>query len=331
MRWPVFAALLCATLAAQAADDDWRRIAVPYYTPQRFVESLLRGHFEPRAAAFADQAHRLDDALRAHCERGDLASARRRWRAAAEAWESLSATSIGPLIARRSARRIDFRPARPATIERAVQAAPRGEDDMERIGAPGKGLPALEWLLFVRPAKPATPACTYAVQAVAAVAREADALAAAFAAARADDEGALAEALNQWIGGIESLRWQRIDKPSRTGEFPMAESGTTARAWAARWQSLRAVAATDYAPSPASGTALVTIEHLLRGRGLNPLASRLVVAVGNADRAMRSAAPTKADALRRAVRQLTALKRLAEDEVAPALQVSVGFSDADGD
>ncbi len=32
-----------------------------------------------------------------------------------------------------------------------------------------------------------------------------------------------------------------------------------------------------------------------------------------------------------AAKELSALKRLAEAEVAPALQVSIGFSDADGD
>jgi hypothetical protein len=58
---------------------------------------------------------------------------------------------------------------------------------MERIGAPAKGLPALEWLLWTQPVAPSSPACRYAAEVAADIAREAAALAAAFDALAAQD------------------------------------------------------------------------------------------------------------------------------------------------
>jgi predicted lipoprotein len=323
--------VLCAG-AAHAA--DWRREAVPFYTPRAFVDGLYRGALQPRAAAFAEAAAALERALRAHCGGpGDLLGARRQYAAAVEHWEALSAIVVGPLLQRRSARRIDFRPTRPASIEKAIAQAPDGDAAMQRIGAPAKGLPALEWLLWSKtPLAPRAPACDYAVQAAADVAREAVALRQAFAEPPADDAAAFAEALNQWIGGATALGWQRIDKPLRAGEpFAYAPSGLTARAWSARWQALRDLAATSAAPPRPDGSAPVTLEQYLRGRGLNPLADRLAAAAARADTALRRAASAKRDTLRAASAALAALRKLVEDEVAPALQVSIGFSDADGD
>jgi uncharacterized protein len=47
---------------------------------------------------------------------------------------------------------------------------------MELIGTPAKGLPALEWLLWVKPIQPASAECRYAVQVAAEIQREAQAL-----------------------------------------------------------------------------------------------------------------------------------------------------------
>ena len=69
------------------------------------------------------------------------------WQATTHAWERLSSVAVGPLITRRSQRQIDFSPTRPSLIERAIQSGPAGQQAMERIGTPAKGLPALEWLL----------------------------------------------------------------------------------------------------------------------------------------------------------------------------------------
>ena len=79
------------------------------------------------------------------------------------------------------------------------------------------------------------------------------------------------------------------------------------------------------------GTAPLPFETLLRGRGLNPLADRLVAATAQADAAMGAADPHQAAGVRAAAQALAALGTLVQDELAPALDERMGFSDADGD
>lgn len=83
--------------------------------------------------------------------------------------------------------------------------------------------------------------------------------------------------------------------------------------------------------APQPGRALIPIELYLRGQGQAGLADRWRETVGQADSAMRELNSGKSDRLLPAAKRLAALKRMAEEDVAPALNVSIGFSDADGD
>ena len=262
--------------------------------------------------------------------------------------------SVGPVIARRSQRAIDFTPTRPALIDKAIAAQPQGAKAFERIGTPAKGLPALEWLLWTRPAQPSSPACSYAHEVAQDVARESAALDKAFADASGTDWGAedeqeqstqaISEFVNQWVGGIERLRWAQMDKPlraagsasgTRTPDYPRTASGSTLAAWAATWSALRSLTTLPAnAHIPAAGEALVPLEIYLRGKGLNPLADKLRQATDKVDASMgqvQKGGLQNRAAIQQTAKDLAALKFLAESEVAPALQVSIGFSDADGD
>lgn len=352
--WLAGLAWVCPSLAlAQRLPPG---LAMPFYTAPDLLRGAYRQLYTPRSAGFAQRAAELSEAVGRWCE-GDaagadagLAQARERWRAAALAWDGLSAVAIGPLLARRSQRRIDFSPTRPELIERAIRAEPADARAMERIGTPAKGLPALEWLLWRRPPAPGTAACRYALRVAEDIETEAQALAAAFEqeAARdwAADEQATAaatsELLNQWVGGLERLRWTQIERPLRgAGQggrnapaWPRAASGLTADSWAASWQALAALAAAAGNTAPQPGTDLVPLESYLRGRGLNPLADRLAAQVAQVAQASRLAAlarPQQRPGVLAFARALAALKRLAEAELAPALDVHIGFSDADGD
>ncbi len=345
------AALLCGcggvVTVAQAAPPPV--VAVPYYTPQDYAAGLQRHALAPRAAAFAAASARLAPALHALCTANAAASApalqhaRAQWADSVTAWELLSSVALGPLLERRSARQIDFAPPRPALIERAIAAAPRDADAMARIGSPAKGLPALEWLLWTQPVEPATPACGYAEQVAADIEREARALSDAWAGAAAPEEAsagaALAEALNQWIGGLEALRWRHMERPLHDAApsardpavFPRHASGRTAASWAAQWQALRSLAVAGPGAAPAPGAGLLPFETYLRGRGLNPLADTLRARVADADARIAGLQPGERAHVLDAAAALGALKQWAESELAPALQVSIGFSDADGD
>jgi hypothetical protein len=377
------AAIVVAWLAVSGAhaQSHWSKVPVPVYTPTHFVQGIYRYWAAPQAADFATRSAALTPAVQALCDApprdaaAGLATARSAWRASAVSWDRLSAVAIGPLIARRSQRQIDFTPTRPALIAKAIDEAPTDAVSMERIGTPAKGLPALEWLLWKQPLPSGSAACGYAVQVAADIEREAAALAVAFgqAADRAwDDEpaavAAMSEIVNQWVGGVERLGWGQLDKPVRSAEsgkpaYPRGESGGSAASWAAQWQSLRSLGVFGAAPSnarrqatrggpgnpaaarhfvdgpdvaPAPGAALVPLESYLRGRGSNTVADALVQASARVDVAISALSadasrPPVVSRVLAASARLNTLKQLAENDLAPALDVSIGFSDADGD
>jgi len=335
-------ACLAALTQAASAQSRWRTEAVPYYTPPAFMQGQLNGWYRPRAQAFAQTASTLATQVQAQCDGAPAAASRRAWTDALLAWDRLSAVAVGPLVERRSARRIDFAPTRPELIARAIERAPKDAAEMETIGSAAKGLPALEHLLW--PAAPKDAACRYAVQVAADIAREAQALAAAFearATAEPDDAQtvtAMNEAVNQWLGGIEQLRLQGLERPlaearsrGTAPHFGRDASGASAAERGARWQALRALAVHDGQDAPAAEGALVPLEPYLRGKGLNPLADRLLAAVRRADRDLNAAVGNSAGPVRTAARSLATLRTLVEAEVAPALDIRLGFSDADGD
>jgi predicted lipoprotein len=238
MRRRAFALAAAALPVAVHAQTDWRRVAVPAYAPPAFVDGALRFWYVPRAEAFAAAAQRLSASLRGGCG----PAAQIAWREALLAWVRLSAVAIGPLVERRSARRIDFQPTRPASIEKAIAARPQGEAAFERVGSTAKGFAALEWLLWDRAAAKTADACSYAHEVALDIGREAQALQDAFVALRdrdRDDAAAVAlmsEAVNQWIGGLEQLRLQGIERPLHEARsrgraapaLPRAASGAAA-------------------------------------------------------------------------------------------------------
>lgn len=341
--------IAAGSAAAQGwAQADWRQVAVPMYGPQDFVKGFILGHALPRARAWQaacqtlvlSLSHTLDGSVRSFDE------ARQTWKSAALAWAALSAVATGPLVTRRSARRVDFMPVRTALILRAIDAAPVGEEALDRVGSPAKGLGALEWLLWAPEAPRHEAAKTFAAEVARDIQREAEAVAGGFATMaerEMDDEAvvlAFAEILNQWIGGLEQLRLQRLLRPveearTRGARAPVPLrpwAGTDAQERAARWQALQAAAIFAGPAAPPRGQGLpVPIETYLRGRGLNPLADRLRAAAAAAERALTAAADNKPASMLRAAQRLGQAKRLAEAEVAPALDVRVAFSDADGD
>lgn len=220
--------------------------AVPAYTPAAFVQGQWSWFYVPQSAAFVQASGALQQALQQHCGGAPKAAAQQRWRDALLAWDKLSAVAVGPLVLRRSARRIDFAPTRPELIQKAVAAfnaaeAKDNEAAMERVGSAARGFAALEWLLWTRPgAKLDPPSCRFAVALAADLASEAAALAGDFqagakgfqqavatgavAAASSAASGAdapetdkvaeaMSEALNQWTGGLEQMRIQGMERP----------------------------------------------------------------------------------------------------------------------
>ena len=288
----------------------------------------------PRAAEFVTASAQLTPAIENLCAASAataepaLQNARQHWLNSLIAWERLSAVNFGPVLERRSQRQIDFTPTRPRMIEKAVKSAPANAADMELIGTPAKGFPALEWLLWVKPMQPASAECRYAVQVAAEIAREATALHAA-PAPKLDEEAGLSEWVNQWLGGLERLRWSNMEMPARVAMtsngkevpgFPRLPSGAGAASWVAQWDALQRLAVGP-----------VSLATVLRQHGKSAIADAFAQAVRQVDADLQGLATTDTPRILAAAKQLSALKRQVENEVAPALGVSIGFSDSDGD
>ncbi len=314
------------------------------------------------------------------------------WQQAMAAWEALSTPAIGPVLTRRSQRQIDFWPTRPELIAKALDKAPQTLADMERVGTLAKGLPAFEFVLSTgQPLDPArarafdarglkpgekpkeapfvnrpmpTATCQYLVLVAQGVQVEARELAAELrtwavkdwqAQSEADVEvtrAALVEWLNQWLGGVERLRWMHIEKPVKAvqtagnalkGNLPhFARIGREANlaGWRAQWASLSvqgALTSAQRQSPPVPNQALVPIEALLLGKGHIALAQRwaktLDAVTAQLD-ALPATAPPRAADHRQLLAVAAALKAvtvLYQTEVATALDIPLGFSDADGD
>jgi hypothetical protein len=306
------------------------------------IQMLHQNWSVPKSSDFVRDSAGLKPALRAVCDAPQeqsgeaLARARQQWLTTLSSWEKLSAVSTGPLIERRSQRQIDFMPVRPRMIEAAIKSSPASLADLELIGTPAKGLPALEWLLWVSPIQPASAECRYAVLISEEIEREALALNWAFEKAANQQAGeetakaALSELVNQWVGGIERLRWANMEMPVRVAltaknrtepVFPRRSGEAMSTLWSAEWDALRTLA---------TGKGF-SMESTLRSRGHNQLADVLASSTTNTGKAMRGLRIADQSRLLDAARELTALKHLVEDKVAPALGVTIGFSDADGD
>ena len=325
-------------------------LAFPYYSGEDALQGLYAQHLPPLARDFETQAKALTAAARQHCA-GPAAPAALKdaWRRALLAWDALSTPALGPVIERRSQRQIDFWPTRPALLAKALARAPKTLADMESVGTPAKGFPAMEQLL----AAPPSPAhCPYLVLVAEGIEAEAVALRTGFDALAARDwtsdedaaRSAFAEWINQWLGGLERLRWAHIEQPvqkARTAgkghapEFARLAPADNAAEWRAQWQALRTQArlsAAQRAQPPQPGQGLVPIEALLMGKGQIALAQRWGQALDRADAAI-AALPAKAGEkeLMALSKTLKGVTTLFQAEVAAALDVPLGFSDADGD
>ncbi|MCU0883222.1 MAG: imelysin family protein [Hyphomonadaceae bacterium] len=324
--------------------------AFPFYKGEQALAGLYGHHMPPLARAFDTEAQGLVEAARVHCAGPTaLPVLREAWRRTLLAWTALSTPALGPVIERRSHRQIDFWPPRPALLDRALNGAPQTLADMERVGAPAKGLPTLERLITGTP----IPAhCPYLLLIAEGIAAEARALRSGFETLAARDwtedentaRAAFAEWINQWLGGLERLRWMHIEQPlqrARTAgngqapAFARQSAADNQAEWRAQWAALRAQARLvpgQAAQPPQAAQDMIPIEALLLGKGQIALAQRWVAALDAADAAI-AGLPAKADdkELLGLSKTLKGVTTLYQTEVATALDVPLGFSDADGD
>ena len=164
---------------------------------------------------------------------------------------------------------------------------------------------------------------------------------------RSDEEAArtaFAEWINQWLGGLERLRWMHIEQPvqrartagqGRPPAFARQSMPDNTMEWRTQWMALRDQARLrpdQQARPPQPEEGVIPIEALLLGKGHIALARRWGQALDAADVAIGQLPdqPTQEEALSLS-KTLKGVTTLYQAEVAAALDVPLGFSDADGD
>lgn len=344
---PFATAQATATGASAPAPAPAADHGLPLAHPQtdRFVDGQLKAWYAPSAQRFATSADALAERTQAWCGSTarttagpELTAARSAWVQAMLSWTRLSAVPIGPLLDRHSETRLDFQPMRPQALDKVIAnpTAP-GEWAMDHVGAQARGLAAMEYMLWKKPALPRTPACSYLVVLARDVRDEARGLATAYAAEAAATRSPEQAAawfntfVNQWMSGVSRLRWKDIEMPVRSwgmDQAPRATSGQTAAAWKERWQALRV----PTVGGPGTPDNLLPLAAYLRARGLDAPAQALVRAAATADAAMKDAGPaTPGPQLLDAATAIDRVTHVVKRDVTQLMQIQLEFSADDGD
>jgi predicted lipoprotein len=351
-------AAACASSHAQDSIDD----AAVQASKEAMLRHLAHDVLLPLTDAFASASERLAGAGAAFCAgSGSLGQMQSAWRATQAAWQPLEMLQIGPIIERRTQRRLNAWPVRPKLLGRLLNASgPITDEQLELAGAAGKGLPALEYLLFDQEATARKLAATHCnvLQALASdIRHEARALADAWRtpdggfarqlaeAGRHPQDGrfastdqALSDVVNLLIAGVDAIRIRKVGKP-------LDKSGDTAAL--ERIESWRSGSSLDHLRDNLLGFELMFFGAGDEGVGLDdyllqierPILVRNVREQLQVTRqALAAIRPPLHQALvsqRAQVEQLhQALERLQyylETQLADALKVDPGFNANDGD
>jgi predicted lipoprotein len=320
-------------------------VAAPYITPSQMVQGLLEQHLLPSSTALLQAAQALARSL---AQPGvPWAEHRALWVKTMLAWEYLAAVAVGPLLERRSARAIDFWPTRPAQVQRLLQSGLGNITtvaQLDTVGASARGLPALEWLLWKTDGS--GHALHYASLLAQQVEAESTAMLAGYktlASTEREDSDAwtvYGEWFGQAVGGLDQLRIKKLVADTRgkdSAPWVRGVSGQTAACWQAQASGLQAFlvgspatqAATEAATPgfPVAGS----LNSLLLGRGHMTASQTLLTRTATMLRAVQAARPANAASLRNAQTALAQLSAQANGLAGEVLEITMGFTDADGD
>jgi predicted lipoprotein len=358
---PLIVVAVSATLCSPPAHAQQTEL-MPIYTAEQVMQGLY-GHFLPaQARTFQEHAEKLAVQTGQYCQRQNkLTELHSQWQQTMVAWEVLSTPAVGPVLTRRSQRQIDFWPTRPALLQKAIAKDPQTLVAMETVGTPAKGLPAVEYLLLAwskpdrSPTGPAPDSCRFAELVTEGIVAEARVLNADLAALAAHDwqaspeatAAAMSEWVNQWLAAAEKLRWAHIEKPIRAAQgagvasasepLPFARLGRDSNlmGWRAQWRSLLAQArltSEQKLVPPQAGQAAIPVEAILIGKGRLELAKRWTQALDQVSAELNRLTPeSSSGALLALAQSLKVVTLLFQNEISPALDIPIGFSDADGD
>ena len=345
----------CATVATAimimgACEGDTLR--------QDVLTHLAHDVITPAQDRLRTNAAALATSVDAQCSTGSTGApeaAQTAWRAVRADWSVTAAFAFGPVLEQMQAGPLDFWPVREATIEEKIAAAPTTIDAayIDGLGTSAKGMPALEYLLFVAPPASGT-RCAYAQALAADLARRtaqiadawttehADALASAGhgSAVYTSEQAGLDAVVNATIEGLYRMVKEKLDRPlgNLTGSEPdptLVESRYSDGALPDLGHNLDGFAAIylgadlESGGDPGLGALVAARDARLDDRVITQLAVARAALAAIPD--PFATALTDRSAVQAARDEIDALRRLIKLDVASLLGVTLMLSDNDGD
>ena len=327
---------------------------------QRFLLASY-AEFEARSVELETQSQAFCQAPGAE----SLEAARQAWWAARAPWKRSEVFAFGPYSdePQRYGPKIDFWPARPDTVEEVLAGTdPLTAETAAGMGAAGKGLPAIEYLLYqpgtdVVAAFSATPRrCEYLLAITADLVVKARDLKAAWDPAQGNFLGkltqagktstpfeslheALGEVVNRMGYTLENIRGDKLGRPLGTTSGGAAqpdkvESPFSGRSLEDIRDNVRGIERM-YFGDAAQGEAGLEAYLVQRGKSFAQLMRRQLdasfAALGAVPEPLTEAIVNDRASVQAAIDQLGALQRAIQVDVINALSLSVGFNDNDGD
>lgn len=367
MRRSLIAVLAIAGTQFAAAAEN------PAAPEEKLAKAVLFQHLAndvllPLSESFQAKANALAMTAQAFCANprsANLAAIQAAWKDAQAAWQPLEMLQIGPIIDRRTQRQVNAWPVRPTLIEPLLKSGqPVSAEQVERLGVSGKGLPAMEYLLFPTgksssqvQSELAGQRCTVLKALASQVAAEAQGLAGdwrepnggflrqlAEAGQHPQDgifstaDQALSDVANLLIAGLDGVKVRKLgkllDKRSGTVDLERIESWRSGTTIDNIRKNLQGFEVAFFG----AGKDGVGLDDYLAGIG-RPVLPQLVreeleLAKSAAD-AITEPMPRALKSQRKQVQALhkavTQLQSRMENEIAGALKVDLGFNANDGD
>jgi uncharacterized protein len=333
-------------LASEAAATSL--LSEQSYSQIVFARQLIATWYIPKLQNVSGELNQFKTVLNNGCTAREFTletskPAQQHWLALARAWAQLTAVSIGPILERRSARLFNYRPTRPELIERALTESPEKLVDLDQVGAPAKGFPAIEWILFNRfktnsfttastlknsTEKNAMQSCQYTMLLTNELAQELSALQTQFGelsvvlgnrSLDADNAAKtiVTEFINQLVGALDRLHIQQLQVKKNINSQPLFANNTNSlQINQNQWLAVREHMHTSLAGLLKNST--IPAKQ-------TPNDARLVLQFQK----QLSALPTSLMLTKALTLQHTQI--LIETKIADAVGVTIGFSDNDGD
>ena len=350
----VFLSSLCLPVAsmAQSAGDETA-------VQQRVLKQLAQQVMRPMAEDFATAASRLESASRDFC-RGQvkLDQVQSAWRSTQSAWQALEMMPIGPVSENRLHRHINAWPVRERLMKPLLEDdANASVEQVQRMGAAGKGLPAVEYLLYEENRQLRNSHCGALTALTGHISQEAQSLAKAWKEPNggfarqlanagqlghggtfASADQAISDIVNLLIAGLDTIKIRKLGKAmgKSTDEPALAriESWRSGSSLANIADNLRAFEQVFFGKGE-DGIGLDDYLASLERPGLGRAISRQVeatrLALADVRPPLHTAVIEQPEAVAALHKEISWLQHLMETEVASAMKVDLGFNANDGD